>query len=101
MYGTVARMQMKPGTEEQLMALQREIMARQIPGASAAYIYKIEGEPDVYYLVAVFESKDAYFANAESAEQAADYEKLAALFAAEPQWHDGEVISAWSPSPAM
>ncbi|MFN8496412.1 MAG: antibiotic biosynthesis monooxygenase [Anaerolineae bacterium] len=100
MYGTVARMQMKPGTEEQFMALGREIMARRIPGAIADYVYKMDNEPDVYYLAVVFESKEAYFANADSAEQAAEYEKLAAMFAAEPEWHDGEVVASWGISPA-
>lgn len=97
MYGTVARMQLKPDTEAQMMALDLEERAKNIPGALAEYVYRMDNEPDVYYLVVMFESKDAYFANAASAEQAAEYEKMRAFLAADPEWHDGKVISAWTP----
>ncbi|MFN8472631.1 MAG: hypothetical protein U0822_10605 [Anaerolineae bacterium] len=101
MYGTIARMQLKHGVEEQMMALDLEERARNIPGAVAEYVYRMDNEPDVYYLVVVFESKEAYFANADSSEQAVEYEKMRALLAADPEWHDGELISAWSPTPIM
>ena len=32
-------------------------------------VYRMDNEPDVYYLATVFESKEAYVANADSPEQ--------------------------------
>ena len=101
MYGTVARMQLKPGVEDRMMALGLEERARNIPGALATFVYRMDNEPDVCYLAVVFESKEAYVANADSPEQAAEYEKMRAMLAADPEWHDGEVILAWSPTPVV
>ena len=64
MYGTVARMRLKPGMEEQLIALDRAEHAVGIPGYVSSYIYRMDAEPNVYYLAVAFGSKEAYQANA-------------------------------------
>jgi hypothetical protein len=43
--------------------------------------------------VAVFESKEAYWANAQSPEQNARFLQLRALLLDDPQWHDGVIVS--------
>lgn len=93
MYGTVARLQAKPGTRAEIEASIEEAKTRIIPGLVADYIYYLDAAPDEYYLVAVFSDKAAYVANANSPEQDAQYRRLRALLIADPEWHDGEVIS--------
>jgi quinol monooxygenase YgiN len=99
MYGTVARMRVKPGMEAQLEELSRQIAQEEvhIPGYVAQYVYRMDSNPEEFYLVALFESREAYHANAESPDQAARYERIMALMVAEPEWHDGEVIFAHPP----
>lgn len=94
MYGTVARIRMKPGMEAQITEQMREYEAAQVPGSKAVYIYRMDAAPDEYYLAVVFESREAYFANANSPEQNARYQRLVELLTGEPEWHDGEIVYA-------
>jgi quinol monooxygenase YgiN len=64
------------------------------PGQVARYVYQMDGDPGVLFLVAVFESKEAYWANAQSPEQHERFTRLSALLLEEPAWHDGAIISA-------
>ena len=41
-----------------------------------------------------FESKEAYWANAQSPEQHERFLRLRSLFLEDPEWHDGAIISA-------
>ena len=93
MYGTVAQFRARPGAGEQLEAYNREQESVNIPGLVAAYIYRMDTNPDEYCLAVIFDSKEAYVANAKSPEQDARYRKLRELLAADPVWHDGEIVS--------
>ena len=90
MYGTIARMKVKPGGLEALKQMSEDMPAP--PGAVTSYIYQMDADPNELYLVVVFESKEAYVANAQRPEQHAEYEKLRAWLQADPEWHDGEII---------
>jgi quinol monooxygenase YgiN len=92
MYGTIAKFQLQPGAEAQLAALEEEYRQVQIPGMVSEYLYKLDAKPNTYYMVAVFDSKDAYFANAESPEQHQRYLKFRAITVGDPEWNDGEIV---------
>jgi antibiotic biosynthesis monooxygenase (ABM) superfamily enzyme len=94
MYGTIARFQVKPGAEEKLLALGREWDSMTIPGYKGTYIYRMDSGGGEYYMAVAFESKEAYHANAESPDQDARYQQMRGLLAADPEWHDGEIIFA-------
>jgi heme-degrading monooxygenase HmoA len=98
MYGTVARMKVKPGAEERLRQFSREVEAIEIPGFVFQHIYRMDADPNEFILVAAFESKDAYVANANSPEQAARYQQYRELLATEPEWHDGEIVDSYAAS---
>ena len=95
MYGTVARYRVKPGMEGQLRQLLEEqgrvFEAGQVPGFVVSYSYRMDADPNDYYIAAVFESREAYWANAQSPEQDARYRQWLPLLEAEPEWHDGEI----------
>jgi quinol monooxygenase YgiN len=97
-YGTVARMRVKAGLEERMAALGREWETIRIPGMLASYVLASDSDPRELYLTAVFESKEAYVANAGSPEQHARYLALRELLDADPEWHDGSFVSRWTPS---
>ncbi|HET7093825.1 MAG TPA: antibiotic biosynthesis monooxygenase [Thermomicrobiales bacterium] len=94
MYGTVARLRIKPGAEEELLRLSREDV-RAIQGIAFTYVFRTDADPTVAYLAVGFESKAAYLANAGSPEQHERYLRLRALMTADPEWHDGEIIFAY------
>lgn len=93
MYGTVAHFRLKPGMEAALLGLIQEFDRHPPAGYIGEYIYRMDEDPLSYFMVAVFESRETYFANADSAEQNARYEKFRAMLEADPEWHDGEIVA--------
>ncbi|HLH71290.1 MAG TPA: antibiotic biosynthesis monooxygenase [Candidatus Dormibacteraeota bacterium] len=92
MYGTVARLRIPANRHEALGELGRQIESERPPGLVSAYVYQMDADPNEYYLAVLFESRAAYLANAESPEQDRRYRQLRKLLAADPEWHDGEVV---------
>ncbi len=90
MFGTIGRVRIKPGMEEQLLVLGLGI--EKDPGEVATYVYRMDAEPGILYMVAIFESKEAYMANADRPEADARYQQMHAYFDGEPEWHDGEIV---------
>jgi quinol monooxygenase YgiN len=93
MYGTIARFRAKPGTDTQLAQLTRAFETLRIPGFVREYVYRMDKDPQEYYMVVLFESREAYWSNAQSPEQDARFQRLLSLIEGEPQWHDGEIVA--------
>lgn len=93
MYGTIARMKIKPGAEEKFREYGQDGPNR-VPGVVFEYIYKLDSGSNDYILVVGFESKEAYVKNANSPEQHQRYLEYRELLEADPEWSDGEVIYA-------
>jgi heme-degrading monooxygenase HmoA len=91
MYGTVAKMKLKPGAEDKMMQAM-EGAANAQEGHVATYVFKSDADPNVHFVTTVFESKGAYKKFADSPEQDKRFHQMKELLAAEPEWHDGEVI---------
>ncbi len=90
MYGTIAKVTIPAEKLAEIYALSKEIgMA---PGQIARYIYQMDNNPNEFYLVAMFESREAYQANATSPEQHERFMRLRALMESDPEWHDGEIV---------
>ncbi|MEX2446250.1 MAG: antibiotic biosynthesis monooxygenase [Dehalococcoidia bacterium] len=92
MYGTVARMRMKPGAGDQMRALMEEYERTPIDGMVSTTVYRSDDDPDEVYLAVVFDSREAYRANAESPEQDERFRRMRELLEDDPEWHDGEVV---------
>jgi len=93
MYGTVARMRVKPGMEADFQRLAREMEEAFEPdGFITTYVYQMDKDSREFYLAVVFESREQYFANAESPEQHAQFLRLMTVLEQEPEWHDGEIV---------
>lgn len=92
MYGTVARLELKPGSRDALQSQMDEFESIRVPGWVSTTLYESDGNPDELWLAVVFESREAYRANADSAEQHERFLKMRELLASDPEWHDGEVV---------
>ncbi len=97
MYGTVARMRLKPGMEEQMRAMSEAENDLQIPGFIGQYVYRMDNDPNEIYLAVVFDSKESYVANANSPAQNDRYQQMVDMLEGPPEWHDGEVVSMYPP----
>jgi len=92
MYGTIARMRVKPGNEDRLAELLREFEDLDIPGYRGTFVYRLEGAPSEHLLAVMFDSKEQYVANASSPEQNERYLEYLELLEGEPEWNDGEIV---------
>jgi heme-degrading monooxygenase HmoA len=92
MYGTVARIRAKPAAEEKLIEFTKNEQDLWIPGLIGQYVYRMNVDPNEYYLVVIFEDKESYVANADSPEQDARYREFRSLLEEDPEWHDGEIV---------
>jgi quinol monooxygenase YgiN len=95
MYGTVAKFRVKPGAEQRLREFDEMEWGLAMPGYIGEFALRSDANPNEWYMLVIFESKEAYFANADSPEQDARYRQLLELLDAEPEWHDGEIVYAW------
>ena len=92
MYGTIARMRLRPGAEPLLRAWMDSFTDPvRDHGWLSTTIFRSDGDPLEWWLVVVFASKEAYRANAESPNQDARYHRLRSCLEADPEWHDSEV----------
>lgn len=94
MYGTVARMRVKAGAEDQLLCVLLDIAQRAIPGFVRAAVHRMEADPRQLVFTLAFESKAAYEAHTASPEQDARACQMLALVEGEPEWRDGPIIQA-------
>jgi quinol monooxygenase YgiN len=95
MYGTIAKMKLKPGMEQAFKEFgERASTPGATPGLVFDYVFKLDSGNNEYFLVAGFTDKEAYTKNANSPEQHKRYEEYRALLAEDPEWHDGEIVFA-------
>jgi quinol monooxygenase YgiN len=95
MYGTVAKLKFQADkADEALKTVSASEEAANPEGAVATYVFRMDSDPSEFYLVVLFDDKETYFANADDPKTNDDYERMAKFFAAEPEWHDGEVVFA-------
>lgn len=93
MYGTVARIRVKPENRDALRSVMDAQTRQGIPGMLTSYALW-ENEGDVAWLFAVFEDRDSYDRNADDPAQHERYLEYRALLEDEPEWHDGEIEQA-------
>ena len=97
MYGTVARLRVKPGQEKALIANMKKWDSERGPkvkGYIASYLYRMDKDPSKMIMTVVFKDKASYFANANDPAQDKEYRELRKLLVATPQWNDGEIVDA-------
>ncbi len=99
MYGTIAKVNLDPNQLEAFKAIGREMGVA--PGQLGRYVYQMDADPGELLLVALFESRQAYWDNAQSPEQHQRYQELRTLLTRDPEWHDGEVVDAVLPTTAL
>lgn len=94
MYGTVARLQVKPGSLEALQKWGSSGDSGTIHGFIGTYLYQMDTNPNELYLTVIFTDKASYVANAQDPAQHSRYLEMRSYLAAEPEWHDGEIVYA-------
>jgi quinol monooxygenase YgiN len=91
MYGTIARLRVKPGKLDELRRF-GEAQGNRPLGLAFQHVYQSDADPNEVWLAVGFESREVYHQNARSPEQAARYAAYRALLDADPEWHVGEIV---------
>jgi len=94
MYGTIAKMRVKAGAEQEFLRVSQETESVPIDGVVAVYVYQMDADSREFYMAVIFESKESYVANANSPEQHQRFLQMMAVLESEPEWHDGTVVFA-------
>ncbi len=95
MFGTVARAKIKPENRRAFEDVMTKQMAdAPVQGFVAGYTMWPEKMDDEVMLVAIFEDRDSYMRNADDPAQDARYREMRALLESDPDWTDGEFVSA-------
>ena len=92
MYGTIARMQFKPGAESRMNEVMREYESVEIPGSISTHVYRMDQNPNEFYMVVMFQDRESYRRNAENPAQHQRYLRMMDMLVTEPEWHDGEIV---------
>jgi hypothetical protein len=91
MYGTVARIKIRPENQVTLEEIfRRQDYSRAADGFVHSMLF-FEETGMGGWLVAVFRDKESYERNADSPEQDHRYQEWRALLETDPEWHDGHV----------
>lgn len=94
MYGTVARMRLKPGMETKLKEDLAQYERLKISGFVSTMVYRMDRDPNELYMAVAFKDKESYAANARDPKQDERFRRMREFLAADPEWHDDEIIAS-------
>ncbi len=90
MYGTVGKFKIKEGmAETAIKDMDREEIGE---GYIGHIMYQMDNDSNEFIFAVVFESKEAYHANAQRPETHQEFEKMMQYVDGEIHWNDGEIV---------
>jgi quinol monooxygenase YgiN len=95
MYGSIFRMKVKPGKEQELKDVFKEWESDRKPkiqGTVHSFVMKPDNKQSELMGIAIFPDKTSYKTNAEDPEQDKWYKNMRELLEDDPEWEDGEFI---------
>ncbi len=93
MFGSVARVKLKPRAFEKMFELTKSnIEGRPVKGRVFNAVFRSQSDPDEIWSIVGFEDEASYRANANNPQTSEVAEQLKQLMAAPPEWHDGEIV---------
>jgi quinol monooxygenase YgiN len=93
MFGTIAKMKVKPGSYEKMAEVMKGFEERPVKGFLFNAVYRSQSNPDEVWLVVGFEDEATYRANADDPRTDEMSKKFQTMMTAPPEWHDGEIVS--------
>ena len=93
LYGSVAHLNTLPGACDavnDLLERATEVLDT-VPGMLAGYLLLAERDPDLAFMLSVFDSPESYRANSENPAQHERFLEMRSLLTKDPEWHSGYV----------
>ena len=92
MYGTIFKLKIKPGHQEQLLDIFKELSNGPKPDGAVAWFVMQPDDKEDWIGVAVFDSKEAHVNNSNRPEQHQMFLKMMEHLQSEPEWTDGTYV---------
>ena len=92
MFGTIAKMTLKPGAFEKMRESMSGMEQKRPKGFLFTAVYRSKDDPDEVWLAVGFEDEASYRANADDPETDKMARESQKAMAAPPEWHDGEIV---------
>jgi hypothetical protein len=92
MFGSVAKVKLKPGSFEKMLDMMKGLEGRPVKGRVFNAVFRSQSDPDEVWSVVGFEDEATYRANADDPQTTAQAKQWQQLMAAPPEWHDGEIV---------
>ena len=93
MFGTIAKMKLKPGSYDKMQDTMKGFEERPVKGFMFNAVYRSKSDPNEVWLVVGFEDEASYRANANDPQTDQMAKAYQQLLAAPPEWHDGEIVT--------
>jgi quinol monooxygenase YgiN len=91
MWGTIAKMRLKPDVSADYIIAQMNAFDRKrIGGWVSMSLYRADADSREIWMIGMFDSKESYQANAESSAQHSIFTMLRSWLEEDPVWHDVE-----------
>lgn len=94
MYGTIARVRVKPGMLEAFEAWQEANEVKRPEGPGAMLVFQLDRNPDELMVVIASESEAAYREFSERPGMHERYLDMLQFLDGEPEWYDGAIINS-------
>jgi antibiotic biosynthesis monooxygenase (ABM) superfamily enzyme len=78
--------------EEYLQGQMRALSTERMKGWMTTSFFRSDADPNEWWMVAMFDTKESYRANAETPAQHAMYMMLRACLEEDPEWHDVDEV---------
>lgn len=92
MYGTIFTLKIKPGHQEQLLDVFKELSDSPKPAGGVAWFVMKPDDKEDWIGVAVFDSKESHVKNSSRPEQHQMFLKMMEHLESEPEWTDGTYV---------
>jgi quinol monooxygenase YgiN len=92
MFGSIAKLRVKPGCFDKMLDLVKSVEAQPVKGRLFLAVYRSQADPDEAWAVSGFEDETTYRADADDPRKSEQFEQWQQLLAASPEWHDGEIV---------
>jgi hypothetical protein len=92
MFGSVAKLKLKPGSFEEMLDVAKGFEGWAVKGRVFNAVFRSQSDPDEVWSVVGFDDEATYRANANDPPTAAQAKQWQQLIAAPPDWHDGDRV---------
>lgn len=92
MFGSIAKLKLKPGSQQKMLDLVKGLEGRPVKGRVFNAVFQSYTDPDEVWSVVGFEDEATFRSYANHPHTAAMTSEWQQLLAVQPEWHGGQIV---------